>query len=99
MLRWTLACCATLPLGTLAACAQTLTPRPVRAILTGRSQDLDLRESSGVALSRAHPGVLFTINGSGNPPEIFATDRRLVLTGEATPGTSAGPIHIVTFGG
>jgi hypothetical protein len=74
MLRWTLACCAALRLGISAGCAQTLAPRPVQAVLTGRFQDPTLRESSGVALSRAHAGLLFTINDSGNPPEIFATD-------------------------
>lgn len=53
--------------------AQSLAPRPAQAILTGVFQDPDLRESSGVVRS-THPRVLFTINDSGNPPEIFATD-------------------------
>jgi len=73
MNRWILAV-ATLPLAAPAGCARTLAPRPARAVLTGRFQDPDLRESSGVARSRAHPRVLFTINDSGNPPEVFATD-------------------------
>lgn len=54
--------------------AQTLAPRPVQSILTGTFQEPDLRESSGLARAGAEPRVLFTINDSGNPPEIFATD-------------------------
>jgi hypothetical protein len=73
MRRWILAIAA-LPLAAPASSAQTLASRPVQAILTGRFQDPDLRESSGAASSRSHPRVLFTINDSGNPPEIFATD-------------------------
>jgi hypothetical protein len=34
----------------------------------------DLVESSGVAVSRRHPGVLWTHNDSGNEPLLFATD-------------------------
>ena len=33
-----------------------------------------LRESSGVAASRAHPGVLWTHNDSGDGPYLYATD-------------------------
>ncbi len=33
-----------------------------------------LRESSGVAVSRAHPGVLWTHNDSGDGPYLYATD-------------------------
>lgn len=54
--------------------AQALAPRPAQAILTGVFQDPDLRESSGVVRATGQPGLLFTINDSGNPPEIFATD-------------------------
>jgi len=54
--------------------AQSLAPRPVDAVRTGTFQDPSLRESSGVIRSRAIPGVLFTINDSGNPSEVFATD-------------------------
>lgn len=32
----------------------------------------EIRESSGVAVSRRHPGVFWTHNDSGNEPEIFA---------------------------
>ncbi len=34
----------------------------------------DLVESSGVAVSRRHPGILWTHNDSGNDPLLFATD-------------------------
>lgn len=34
----------------------------------------ELKESSGVAVSRAQPGVLWSINDSGNDPVLFATD-------------------------
>jgi len=34
----------------------------------------DLTESSGVAASHAQPGILWTINDSGNDPVLFATD-------------------------
>jgi hypothetical protein len=53
---------------------QTLAPRPVDAIRTGAFTNPALRESSGIARSRALPHVLYTINDSGNPPELFAFD-------------------------
>lgn len=37
-------------------------------------QDRRIPESSGVVRSRTQPGVLWTFNDSGNPPDIFATD-------------------------
>jgi hypothetical protein len=36
--------------------------------------DRQLPEASGVVVSHAHPGVLWSFNDSDNPPEIFATD-------------------------
>lgn len=54
--------------------AQTQAPRPAQAVRTGSFQDPDLIESSGVVQSGTKPGLLYTINDSGNPPEIFATD-------------------------
>jgi hypothetical protein len=44
-----------------------------------------LRESSGVAVSRRQPGVLWTIDDSGNPPWLFATD---------TLGTDRGTFRV-----
>ena len=37
--------------------------------------DPDVVESSGLALSHLHPGVLYTHNDLGAPPQIFAVDR------------------------
>ncbi|HEX2218579.1 MAG TPA: hypothetical protein VHG35_07220 [Gemmatimonadales bacterium] len=41
---------------------------------TGVFRHPDLDESSGVAASRRHPGVLWTLNDSGHEALIFATD-------------------------
>lgn len=54
--------------------AQSSAPLPVDAVRTGTFQDPALTESSGVARSRTMPGVLYSINDSGNPPILFATD-------------------------
>lgn len=42
--------------------------------LTGVFQAPRVVESSGVAVSRAHPGVLWTHNDSGDGPYLYATD-------------------------
>lgn len=44
------------------------------ARVSGRFEVARLRESSGVAVSRSQPGVLWTHDDSGNPAELFATD-------------------------
>lgn len=36
--------------------------------------DPTLSETSALVVSEAHPGVLWTLNDSDNPPELFATD-------------------------
>lgn len=41
---------------------------------SGRFRNPALQESSGVAVSRRAPGLLWTFNDSGNPPWLFATD-------------------------
>jgi hypothetical protein len=46
------------------------------AVQTGVLASPRLRESSGVAVSRAHPGVLWTHNDSGDGPYLYATDLR-----------------------
>lgn len=48
--------------------------RPEFARQTAEFADRLLGESSGVAASRQHPGVLWTHNDSGNDPWLFATD-------------------------
>lgn len=58
---------------------------PVATFATRR-----LRESSGIAVSRAHPGILWTHNDSGDGPFVYATN----LQGEdlgrfRVPGASA----------
>jgi len=47
---------------------------PLEAHRTGEFRHPRLLESSGVIASRRYPGVFWTFNDSGNPPEIFATD-------------------------
>lgn len=47
---------------------------PVEPRRTGTFRHPGLDESSGVAASRRQPGVLWTLNDSGNDPWIFATD-------------------------
>src|SRR5205085_6750727 len=47
---------------------------PADAHRTGTFRNRALRESSGVAVSREHPGILWTFNDSDNPPYLFATD-------------------------
>jgi hypothetical protein len=46
------------------------------ATLTGRFASARLTESSGVAVSRAHPGILWSHNDSGDGPYVYATDLR-----------------------
>lgn len=41
---------------------------------TGEFQSHRVDESSGVAVSRAHPGILWTHNDSGDGPYLYATD-------------------------
>ena len=59
--------------------------RPADGHVTAIFQSPALRESSGVAVSRRQPGVLWTIDDSGNPPWLFATD---------TLGTDRGAFRV-----
>jgi len=43
---------------------------------TGEFESRRIIESSGVAVSRSHPGVLWTHNDSGDGPYVYATDLR-----------------------
>ncbi|HEU5050684.1 MAG TPA: hypothetical protein VFU00_10195, partial [Gemmatimonadales bacterium] len=47
---------------------------PSEARQTGSLARAGIRESSGLAASRAHPGVLWTIEDSGNPALVSAID-------------------------
>lgn len=53
---------------------------PVSAVRTGGLAGTPLTESSGVAVSRRHPGVLWTHNDSNHEPHLYAiTERGAVL--------------------
>ena len=56
---------------------------PVDAVEMGRMPD-ELRESSGLVVSRVHPGVFWTHNDSGDEPRLYAIDAtaRLLATFE-----------------
>lgn len=58
---------------------------PSAAHRSGEFQRPRLRESSGVAVSRTHRGVLWTHNDSGDGPFIYATD---------TAGTDRGALRV-----
>lgn len=49
--------------------ARGLTPEPIATLANPA-----VRESSGLAVSPSRPGVLWTLNDSGNDPLLFATD-------------------------
>ena len=58
-----------------ASVAQGPTPEDtVRVIHQSWLGNSRLTESSGLAASRRMPGLLWTLNDSGNPPELFAID-------------------------
>jgi len=48
--------------------------RPIEVRRLAELRDPRLRETSGVAVSRAHPGVIWTLNDSGDGPYLYATD-------------------------
>jgi hypothetical protein len=57
---------------------------------TGTFQSRRVLESSGVVVSRAHPGVLWTHNDSGDGPYLYATDLRGADRGRLlVPGADA----------
>ncbi len=58
----------------LAAQASWRYDQPVRAVRTAYFANRRVNESSGVAVSRTQPGVLWTHNDSGNDPMLYATD-------------------------
>jgi len=67
----TLLCCG---MGWGVAVAQPATTRPAGPI--AMLANPAIKESSGVAVSRAHPGVLWTHNDSGDSPRFFATNEK-----------------------
>jgi hypothetical protein len=58
---------------------------PAEAHRTGTFSNRGLQESSGVAVSRRAPGLLWTFNDSGNAPWLFASD---------TLGTDRGTFQV-----
>jgi hypothetical protein len=60
--------------GLAAAQSAPAAAAPLEARQTGVMSERSLDESSGIAASRAHPGVLWTIEDSGNPAELHAID-------------------------
>jgi len=46
------------------------------AVYLGRIERLDVKEASGLAASLRRDGLLWTLNDSGNPPELYAFDER-----------------------
>jgi hypothetical protein len=54
--------------------AALLVLQAATAVQTGAFASPRVVESSGVAVSRAHPGVLWTHNDSGDGPYLYATD-------------------------
>ena len=53
---------------------------PVDRVEMGRMPD-EVRESSGLGVSRAHPGVFWTHNDSGDRPRLYAIDSTATLLG------------------
>ncbi len=51
-------------------------PRPQPAAVADRRLPSVVPESSGLALSPSHPGIIWTHNDSDNPAVVFALDRR-----------------------
>lgn len=50
-------------------------PTTAPAFEVGRIEDPAIKENSGIVESRRYPGVFWTLNDSGNPPELYAIDR------------------------
>ncbi len=63
---------------------QAAIPRP-ETTLTGTFRSRRLTESSGVVVSHAHKGILWTHNDSGDGPYLYATDLR---------GTDRGVVRV-----
>src|SRR5258708_6460001 len=68
---------------TLWACRQGKN-QPTVAVRSLGQVEPSLAEASGLAASVANPGMLWTINDSGNPPQVFLIDQfaktRMVCT-------------------
>ena len=61
--------------GALALTRQPAAPAGPCAVAAGPIALKDVSEASGLAVSRRHPGILWSHNDSGNAPVLFAFDR------------------------
>jgi hypothetical protein len=52
--------------------------------------DPRITESSGLAASRAHPGIAYTVNDSGHSPQVFAID---INSGNVVGVTTVSGVH------
>lgn len=78
-------------LGALVVATERRPPPPPASgpILTdvrqpGAFRQAPVLESSGVTTSRSHPGLLWTLNDSGNPPSLFLVDTTAAVHGFVT---------------
>jgi len=76
-------------------------PRYAVPVSVGALPPSGLPEVSGLVASRAHPGVLWALNDSGNPAAIFALDTRgaLVATYTITGATNVDWEDLALSGG
>lgn len=68
-----------------AATAQPATPAPPAGQLISQLADPRISESSGLAISRSYPGLVYTLNDSGHAPVVYAVD---LATGKTVGTTS-----------
>lgn len=74
MRRLFLAVLVTALAGPAAAQARWTITAPTNVVPLGTFQDTTLSEASAAAASRSQPGVIWTLNDSGNPPWLYAVD-------------------------
>ena len=74
MQGWRTAMAALLVAPFLAGSAPARGEEPKMRLLANL-RDLSISESSGLAVSRRHPGIIWTHNDSGGLPALYATDR------------------------
>jgi hypothetical protein len=83
----------------VAARCQWVPEKPLHAERTGTFQESRLTESSGVAVSRDNPGLLYTFNDSGNDPIIFITDLEgRAIAAIAVPGAKNEDWEAIALG-
>ena len=63
---------------------------PVEVRALGTWQGRSLREASGLAVSRRHPGILWVHNDSGDGPHVYAVDTTGALASRVRGRRGAG---------